>query len=288
MKKDLRRLKRALRELRPSKLGDFEVDWSLSEEDLVDTLYHHRGSPLLFGRFEAPEILADLARVGMLKKLKKKGYRNFRSGSRTHVQFEDRFLLLADHLDGSSEHILFDVRTHYAEIEWGERTVRALVWNWVGQQDPKGVFEPDRPPLPGQQYPGLGVFRACKRLFLSYVERTEVDVVVAVPEHFHNAWLYSPYFRFYLPEVEARFGGLIRDLLKPLGLSGLSHALETGDVRDESDQIVLWTPNEQVYPVGNGTAEHFQTETYNEKLEEHLASCSFHHRPAVRTAAEQA
>ncbi len=262
MKKDLSRMRRTLHELRPSKLQALELDWSLSDEDLANTLIHHRGSSLLFGIIEPETVLRDLENHGILDLLRRKGYQRFRSGNESHVQLEDRFVLQADHQDGTLGHTLFDIRTHSAELDWNGMPMEAMIWNWISLQDPRGTFSESQKPLPGQEFPGLGVFRQCQELIISYVALTKVELILAIPEHFHNAWLYSPSFSFYDAYFQGRYEGLIRDLLSEFGLARLSEALDFGQVTDEAGNPVAWTPHEQICPMSERTKAHFLDSEY--------------------------
>lgn len=279
LKKDLSRMRRTLRELRPSKIQALELDWSLSDEDLANTLVHHRGSSLLFGIIEPEIVMRDLEDRGILKVLRQKGYKNFYSVNESHVQLEDRFVLLADHQDGSQGHTLFDIRTHKAELDWNGEPVETMIWNWISLQDPKGRFRESQKPLPGQEHPGLGVFRQCQELIISYVPLTKVELILAIPEHFHNAWLYSPSFTFFDPYFQGQFEGLTRDLLANLGLAHLSEALDRGEVIDDSGRAVAWTPHEQVCPMSERTKAHFLAPEYQVRKSASLAAHHYRWSP---------
>lgn len=251
-----------------------ELDWSLSEEELTNTLVSHQSSPLLFGVVEPEQVLLELAELGSLEKIKARGYVDFRADKTTHVQHDDRFTLWGRHESDQKEYLLFDIRTRSSEIEWTDGSkVRALFWEWLGFQDPKAEFTEDRPPLPGQEFPGLGVFRSCTKILRRHVGETSADVIVSIPEYFHNAWLYT-HFRFLNPEKQGEFKALCRDIM-PLGLSGASHAVHGFRVLNQLKEVFEWKPYYQVFPLNNKTSAHFLTDEYQRTVAAFEKSCSF-------------
>ena len=263
---------------KPERPADGGLDWSLNEGDLTNTLYHHESSALLFGLFEAQTVIADLEEKGVLETLGRRGYKNFRGDTSSHVKYEDRFLLLAEHESAPKKSlVLFDVRTHSSQIEWEGGQIQVLYWDWLEFQDPKGDFEPARPPLPGQEHPGLGVFRAITQLLDRYVSQTQAEAIVAIPEYFHNAWLYSRSFKFLEPHIEGSFRAMIRDLM-PAGLSATSHAVNQGKVLDREGRVFHWQPHQQVCPLNENTESFFRKPAYREKVKEWESRSSFSFR----------
>ena len=246
--------------------GADDLDWSLSESELTGTLLNHESSALLFGVVEGETVLEELKELGAIKKLEARGYRDFRVDKRTRVQHGDRFLLWAVHDSDEKEYLLCDIRTRFAEIDWSGSKIKALFWEWLGFQDPKSAFAPDKPPLPGQDFPGLGVFRECTRMLRNHIGETNADVIAAVPEYFHNAWLYSRTFHFRDPKVEGQFRALVRDLM-PQGLAATSHAIHDGRVVDEQGEVFQWKPHHQVFPLTPDTKAHFGTDEYQKMVQ---------------------
>lgn len=252
-----------------------DLEWSLSEDDFAPTLYEHESSPLLFATIEGDLVLHDLESTGVFESLRARGYRDFGVRRRSGVKFEDRFVLRASHPDSPSELILFDIRTHFAEVDWGGQKIRALSWDWLEFQDPMGQFDPAKPPLPGQERPGLGMFRTITDLLKRYVDRTDAEAILTVPEYFHNAYLYSRGFTFRQAEVEGRFQALVRDLM-PLGLAAASRALAELKVRDGHGVVVAWEPQLQVCPLSDRVRSHFHTDEYRRTLDAFKGSSSYH------------
>jgi hypothetical protein len=106
---------------------------------------------------------------------------------------------------------------------------------WLAMQNPRKEFTPRRPQLPGQRFPGLGVGREFAQMlrYLSVEQRNggpklicssfffflflilmcvaDRDGLMEVPEHFHNAVIYSIGQSYYFvnPSFQGYFVNLI-------------------------------------------------------------------------------
>jgi len=87
-----------------------------------------------------------------------------------------------------------------------------LVIHWLVLSSPDGTFSVDRPRLPGQEKPGLGLLNPTLALLKSLARELSVDGVLDVPDHFHTALFYSRAFLYLDPEAEGRFLAIARDL----------------------------------------------------------------------------
>jgi hypothetical protein len=131
-----------------------------------------------------------------------------------------------------------------------ERPIELAVVHWVREGDPTAVFRPDRPPLPLQQHPGLGVLRLAFRVVVRMAAALEKDGVASVPKFFHDAAIFfrSRLFLFLDGEEQGRFEALTRDL-RQLSLRQASLALVSGAVRADNGVAVYWMPGYQVFPL---------------------------------------
>lgn len=279
-KKAMDRLKLGLGTLRPVRLHEAE-NWGLSEGDLEGTLVEHRGPALLFGSFPASKVLGDLQARGILDTLRTRGYRNFEFRSESESAFESRIRLYGSHPSVEEPCVLMDVRTHRGELSGASPClgrplhVRSLIWEWLSFQDPLAPFPPGVQALPGQEHPGLGIFRPSVQLMLDYVAEMDIDALVGLPQYFHNAVLYGTRFRFFLPALEGDFRALRRDLLAE-GLPRASRALAEGRVLEVgSGRRVTWQPAEQVYPVQGEICDHFKHPAWLQEVEQALRASRY-------------
>lgn len=117
-----------------------------------------------------------------------------------------------------------------------------LTIDWLLLQSPNGRFEPGRPPVPGQRYPGLGVGWRVLALLYRVVDRLGLDALVTVADHLHNAEHYARELPFLDPAYAGRLRALLALLHSRHGLSTAqaSWAMEWGLVRDPSGEVVRW------------------------------------------------
>jgi hypothetical protein len=113
-------------------------------------------------------------------------------------------------------------------------------------ENPRADFTLDRPALPGQRRPGLGLARWMFELLRMMAERLGCAGMINNPDRYHNAYLYSRAVRFYDPVREGRFRALV-DLLEPLGMLEAARAMEQHRVIDlDNGQPLQWEGHPQV------------------------------------------
>lgn len=122
---------------------------------------------------------------------------------------------------------------------------------WLLMQNPRTEFSPERPPLPGQEHPGLGMLQDLVALLIVACERLHLDGLVFVPSQFHVAAYGRSHMRFLRPETQRRFDALFRFFSDAgTGFAEATRAVAEGRVRDrESGEIVRWRPEPMVLPV---------------------------------------
>ena len=121
---------------------------------------------------------------------------------------------------------------------------------WFSLQNPLGSFTPNRPKLPGQIYPGSGLAHDCLNIFCKLGLKHRRDGISNVPEHFHNAYLYTG-FIFLNPLDQGRFEKMKEDLdedIKTRSIGAVSWAIYLGFLREDGKKLP-WTPHEQLLPL---------------------------------------
>ncbi len=278
-KNAMERMKKGLGTLRPVRLDQAE-DWGLSQEDIEGSLVGRRGPALLFGTFSPERVLRDLESRGALEVLRRRGYEDFEFRSEGEDAFENRIRLYGRHRSAAESFLLMDVRTHRGELSGvsvcleKEVHIRSLIWEWLSFQDPLAPFPPGLEALPGQEHPGLGIFRMAVDLMLDYVQEMDIDALVGLPQYFHNAILYASQFRFFKPDLEGQFLALRRDLLAE-GLARASQALSEGLVETGGGRRVTWQAAEQVYPIRGDILAHFEHPVYAREVDRALGACCY-------------
>lgn len=148
------------------------------------------------------------------------------------------------------------------------RTAEFAVVHWVREQDPTTGFSLDRPRLPLQDHPGLGLLRRAFRIVVRMALDLGKDGVLSVPKFFHDAVIFwrSRLFLFLDPEEQGRFVALMRDL-RPLPLGEASLALLDGRVRDDQGQPTTWNPGYLACPLSPDLIEYFHCDPYASAVE---------------------
>lgn len=119
---------------------------------------------------------------------------------------------------------------------------------WLLLQNPRSRFRPDRPPLPGQQHPGLGMLGLMAGTLVLACEQAGLDGVAHVLSHYHLAMVGRWHLRFLDAAAQARFDAL-GVALEGLSLADAERALAAGRVVDETGAAVRWTAALAVMPV---------------------------------------
>ena len=82
--------------------------------------------------------------------------------------------------------------------------MEVLYVEWLLLQDPRAEFG-ERPRLPGQEYPGLGLLREMVALLVVVCEQLGMDGILFVPAHYYMAALGRRHLRFVRTEDAAVF-----------------------------------------------------------------------------------
>jgi hypothetical protein len=146
---------------------------------------------------------------------------------------------------------------------------------WLLLQNPRLPFSPDRPRLPGQRHPGLGLLTDVIALLVVACDRLQLDGLLFVPSHFHTASQGRKHLRFVHPE----HAGWIRALEKALAgmsLAEATHAVAEGRLVDaRTGEPFVWRPMPMVLPVSAALREHLGESEYQKKVDEEEARHDF-------------
>lgn len=151
-----------------------------------------------------------------------------------------------------------------------------LTVDWLLLESPRSHFTPERPRLPGQDRPGLGVGWRVLALLYRVVERLELDGLLTVAEHLHNAELYARELPFVDPVHAGRLDALVLALRTREGLSvaQASWALEWGLVRDREGDVVHWRGEAQLSTNESSFPAWVESATYAKHAREAAATFS--------------
>jgi hypothetical protein len=248
--------------------GSLDDALGLSERDLLDKDAGRR-----FLDFYGDEGIATaLERYGMYRALRARGYDRFEVETRTA---DDRHTMLlfgraageserdserasasASEQAGDARHRLLELvvrRDRLVPLDVPglprlDTAFDVLTVDWLLLQDPLAQFPSERPRLPGQEHPGLGIGERVLELLYRIVERLGLHALVTVAEHFHNAVLYARELPFFDPVHGGRLRALQSYLMdhERLTLAQASWAIEWGLVRGADDAVLRWKGEAQL------------------------------------------
>lgn len=206
------RFQRVATSIKGEKLGSWEMDLS----DLAQDLGLEPAQPTrLLGFYSATGIEYALYRFGILAQLERLGYHNF------EVEFLAGEPGERSRVWGSFEHGPTTERDLLMESCLERRQIpsvgNVLFVHWLSLRNPRGAFAAGRPPLPGQEVPGLGMAREAGEVFARMAQRLGLVGVALQPAWFHVAYTARARYHFVDPLIQGRFEALIRDLLPLFG-----------------------------------------------------------------------
>lgn len=154
-----------------------------------------------------------------------------------------------------------------------------LTVTWLLLQNPRAAFTARRPPLPGQNHPGLGVGPQVLELLRNICRRLDLAALVTVPSYFHNALFYSEEFRHFDPHHQGVFLAMCRDLLPALAndVTAASWALHWDMVRNRANGDVpfRWFHELMVSPIADSLVDYFDNRTYRRDVQSALTTHRF-------------
>ena len=223
------------------------------------------------GRLDAPALRRELDEAGLLGGLAARGYPNVLL--RTSIDGDDhRLRLLAPGLVIPLVDLSLSESTAFFKepprLRLGLEVFSFLTVRHLVLQDPGVPFGEDRPRLPGQEHPGLALFRRALDRLRLWAEDWGKDALLGFPPHFHAAVWAGRSLRFLSPQRQGRFEALQRDL-GAVSLAEASWAVEEGRVTEEpGGGAVVWQPAEMTMPLGHDLRDYVESEDYSRAVEQ--------------------
>ena len=212
----------------------------ITEADLGEVFGHPRaGTQKLLGFYTAEGLEYALEAYGLLPLVRRLGYGELtvkleKAGTADRARLEGK-----DTRDQSSV-VLVELEVERKSLAGGS----FLFVNWLSLRNPRDRFKPQRPQLPGQEVPGLGLAREMSQMLTLMARRLVLDGVAFRPSWYHMAFAARHTARFVSPARQGRFLALVRDVAH-LPLLEVTHALADGRVR-LNGQPYNWEPDEMV------------------------------------------
>ncbi len=234
---------------------DSSSDMNFSDEDLFNLDLGKRGGNYFLGYYSEEGINLALRKYGVFKRLNRKGFKNVLVTIDTSDVYKHRIVFHNE--KKNPENLLIDLvlRKQFFEVSFpfendlSEKSYHSLVIDWLCMQNPYRSFSKERPKLPGQNYPGLGMSEVVVELLMIICWRLNLSALMNIPEHYHNALFYSRIFYYLDPEIQAKFLAL-KDSFTEIPLHQISWAIDEGCVIDESNgEPLKWFVSQQIVPL---------------------------------------
>jgi len=224
-------------------------------EEIFPPIAEDRGSPLLLGTHPEAETRARLEGCGVIDRLAELGFRSVRIDISPYRVEGQTVRVYDEAVD--PDHLLIDLRLRIEDVVPAIRFVtqeplreaRMLRIEWLASQNPRGHFTPDRPQLPDQRYPGLGIGEKAVRFLGQLAYDHRCDGLLSFPDHYHNAVMYARRFIFFHAGRHGALRGMMRDL-RERTLAERSFAIDAGCLRSEPGaRQEAWVASEMMLPI---------------------------------------
>ena len=137
-----------------------------------------------------------------------------------------------------------------------------IVIEWLSAKNPAKQFDNNRPQLPGQTSPGLGVMKYCFELLYLMAKQVYKDGFLDIPDHMHGAMIYSKKFKFFDPVHEGILRAVMRDL-SAYSLSDISWGVITSTIIERyKNEPAKYEPGEQIFYVSRRMKKYFKSKKY--------------------------
>jgi hypothetical protein len=293
-----RRYRRIARSLSSAELRDAPIQTLFDAQDLLGW---REPDPRFLDFYGDEGLRLALERYGITREAEKRGYAQL--DLETHCDDERHTLLVfGSDADGLRHRIAEAVvrrdrllpHPDEAQDPALATAYDVLTVDWLVLRNPLARFTSERPRLPGQDAPGLGLGEQVFELLCRAVERLSLDALVSTAQHFHNAVLYVTRMPFLDPRWAGQLHALVHRLMlrEGLSLAQASWAVEWGLVHAEgSPEPFRWRGELQLWPRAPTLERFVKAEAYFRRVATATADWHFRlDRPAFdeRWEAERA
>jgi len=143
------------------------------------------------------------------------------------------------------------------------RPLNFLHIEWLLLQNPTRSFTDDKPPLPGQNYPGLGLGDMLVELLILLGRRLRFEGISNKPAYFHTAFMFTRDCFFLNPEYQGLIFSARRKLLRNFSFYTVAWAsyFECIYLKDSGEKFV-WQPDWIILPLSKELIKHFRSWEY--------------------------
>ncbi|MGD9900212.1 MAG: hypothetical protein AB7T22_13905 [Calditrichaceae bacterium] len=242
----------------------------LIEEDFFNIDIGKRGHSFFLGYYSKAGIELALEKYDVKQILREKGFEKLVLNLDTNDPYRHRMTIYDKVQD--PDKMLFELILKKERIQidmpfktdLNGKTFETIAIEWMCMQNPYKDFTPAKPILPGQRFPGLGMASKAVELLIIISWRLKLAGLVNIPQHFHNAFLYSKVFYYIDPLDQAKLIAMIRDT-KNYPLEKVAWAMEYDAVTDlKTGQPAEWFISKQIIPLDSRLKKLFNSRAYRQ------------------------
>lgn len=248
----------------PDIIGDFD----LLEENLFNLNIGNRKDKLFLGYYSQSGLKIVMEKYKISQKLSRLGFNNLNIEIDTSDPYKHR-LSLNNKIHSRIEKLVeFVVKRDFIEIDMPFKTplngqkFEVLIVEWLMMQNPRKTFSKNKPILPGQDHPGLGIGSDAVELLVLAARRLGLKGIVNIPDHYHNAFFYSRIFYFEKPQEQARLLAIMR-CTKRKTIGETAWIIEDKKLIDDNTaQPFKWEISRQILPLEKKLRRLYQSYSY--------------------------
>lgn len=252
----------------------------IDESEVFTDLAVKQGSILFFGRYSLNEIIAVMAKKGFLKEARKRYLWPLIFDLDSSDYPSQRLQIFMS--DKNPDNRIVDLKIREMDFLPAEFPAgltpfprqKSLAMEWLTIQNPLAKFSAGQVPLPGQVRPGLGLRLKIKDLFVYLGRLMHKDCLLAFPAYFHNAVLFSRYFKFWNPVKEAEFLAIRRGFLH-MNFKELAWVIHLNCLKRPDGTPYEWKAEEQIYPMTRPLKEYLDSRPYRDMVKEQAKALKF-------------
>ncbi len=250
-------------------------DKSFLNGDEIFSLEERKGD-LFLGRYTISQVYFILERKGFIDFAKNRGLYPILFDLSWKDAFTQNLKIYFKEKDENHRIVDLILKEQPFSFKFSDRNFRDfrfLFVEWICIQNPISSFTKDKPKLPGQIYPGLGLGDRLWSIFELLVRFLQIDGVMIMPKFLHNAIMYRRLFHFLNPAKEGEVKGILRDIgnhhLAILAWASYHGCIFDGEKRFE------WMAEPEIFPQNRALKEYFSSSEYKERVKKEMEKRKF-------------
>jgi hypothetical protein len=250
------------------------------EKDILSDLLEEKASSLFLGRYSMTEVQSVLGKKNFYREARDRGFLPLIFDLDSSDYPVQRLRIFQEEKD--PEKLVVDLKIRegrlvprdYLQLDPRFYEYEFLILEWLTLQNPHLGFTRKRPPLPGQQHPGLGLRKKVVDIFVYLAHLLRKDGLLAFPAYFHNALLFSRYFYFLNPEKTAEVRA-IRKSFPDIPFKHMAWIVYLNCLRREDGSVYEWKAEEQIIPLRRDLKNYCDSREYKRRVKQAQAGHRF-------------